>query len=74
MPEGAISAARGCPVRVGCMSKPDRDYYLARIAAERAAAERATNEDARQVHLQLIDEYQELLDGHDRKAPPSVED
>jgi hypothetical protein len=56
------------------MSKPDRDYYLARIAAERAAAERATNEDARQVHLQLIDEYQELLDGHDRKATPSVED
>ena len=51
------------------MSKPDRDYYLARIAAEREAAERATSDEARSVHLQLIDGYQELLDGPARKAP-----
>jgi len=56
------------------MSKRDQEYYLARIAAEREAAERATSEEARQVHLQLIDEYQQLADGHQRKEPPGIED
>jgi len=39
------------------MSKRDREYYLARITAEREAAERATNEAAHRVHLQLIEQY-----------------
>jgi hypothetical protein len=56
------------------MSQRDREYYLARIAAEREAAERATSEEARSIHLQLIEEYRELLEGYVRKAPPGVED
>jgi len=56
------------------MSQRDQEYYLARIAAEREAAERATSEEARQVHLRLIDEYQQLADGHQRKEPPGIED
>jgi len=43
------------------MSNRDRDYYLARITAERDAAERATNESARKVHLQLIEQYERRL-------------
>jgi hypothetical protein len=41
----------------------DRDYYLARINAEREAAERATNDSARAAHLQLANHYQQLLAG-----------
>lgn len=43
------------------MSKRDREYYLGRIAAEREAAERATNEAARRVHLQLIEQYERQI-------------
>ena len=52
------------------VSRQDRDYYLARIAAEREAAERATNDHVRRVHLELADQYQEMLDGRRPKAPP----
>jgi hypothetical protein len=43
------------------MSNNDREYYLARISAERAAAAQATNEEARRVHLKLADEYEQML-------------
>jgi hypothetical protein len=44
------------------MSKQfDREYLLARIAAERAAAEAAATDQARVVHLQLVNQYEELL-------------
>ena len=51
----------------------DRDYYLARISAEREAAERATSEDARRVHLRLADEYEQRLNERP-KEPPASED
>jgi|tagenome__1003787_1003787.scaffolds.fasta_scaffold10823001_1 hypothetical protein len=47
----------------------DRDYYQARISAERAAAERATSEHARRAHLRLADEYEQLLNGDGRETP-----
>jgi hypothetical protein len=43
------------------MSNRDREYYLARITAERDAAERATTEAARKVHLQLIEQYERRI-------------
>jgi hypothetical protein len=39
----------------------DRDYYLARIAAEHAAAERATHPDAAASHRRLAEEYAGLI-------------
>jgi hypothetical protein len=45
------------------MSKNDSDYYLARVSAEREAAERATSEEARRVHLRLAEQYQQVLAG-----------
>jgi hypothetical protein len=48
------------------VSKIDRDYYLARIGAERQAAQRATNEAARSAHLQLAEEYEQRLTGRAR--------
>jgi len=45
------------------MSKDDSDYYLARVSAEREAAERATSEEARRVHLQLAEHYWQVLAG-----------
>jgi len=60
----------------GTMTKgSDREYYLARISAEREAAERATSEDVRRVHLKLAEEYQEILDGRrEQPAHPHIED
>jgi hypothetical protein len=56
------------------MSRRDREYYLARIAAEREAAKRATSDEARRSHLQLAERYQGMIDGRGRKDPPSVGD
>ncbi len=56
------------------MSKREREYYRARIAAERAAAERATSDEARRIHLRLADQYQDLVDGRRAQEPPGVED
>jgi hypothetical protein len=39
----------------------DRDYYLARIAAEHAAAERASHPDAAASHRRLAEEYAGLI-------------
>ena len=59
----------------GCgMSKRDQEYYLARIAAEREAAERATSDEARRAHLKLAEQYQDMVEGRGRKEPPGVED
>ena len=54
------------------MSKRDKEYFLARIAAEREAAERATSEAARQVHLELAERYEEQMTGRGPKMthPP----
>lgn len=51
------------------MNQAEREYYLARIAAERTAAEQAANEEARAIHLTLADEYQRIVDGE--QAPPA---
>ena len=50
----------------------DRDYYLARISAEREAADRASNEQVRRVHLRLADEYEQRLNGGG--SPPPAEE
>jgi hypothetical protein len=50
-------------------SQTEQAYYLARIAAERAAARRAANDQVRTIHLELADRYQRILDG--KQEPPS---
>lgn len=42
-------------------NKLDRDYYRARLAAERVAAEQATSEVARVAHSELAEQYEQLL-------------
>ena len=49
--------------------QPLQEYYLARIAAERAAAEQAATDEARMIHLDLAEQYQRIVDG--KQAPPS---
>jgi hypothetical protein len=51
------------------MNQAEREYYLARIAAERAAAEEAKNDQARSIHLALAEEYQRIVEG--REPPPT---
>ena len=51
--------------------KSDRDYYLARIAAERAAAEAAASDWVRTVHLELAEKYQERLAAEHGGPPPA---
>jgi hypothetical protein len=53
--------------------KSDRDYYLARIAAERAAAEAATSDWVRAVHLSLLERYEAHL-ASENAASPTRED
>ncbi len=43
------------------MNQYDRDYYLARIAAEEHAAERATHPLAAASHRRLAEEYASLI-------------
>ena len=54
-------------------SKSDRDYYLARIAAEQEAAESAISDWVRAVHLELADKYRERLAAK-HGGPPPVND
>ena len=49
---------------------PEHEYYLARIAAEREAAERAGTEEARRAHLELVEQYQRILDGRQESPTP----
>ena len=50
----------------------DREYYLARLTAERAAAERASTDAARRAHLRLADQYEQLVgDGSGASKPRS---
>ena len=57
------------------MSMRDKEYFLARIAAEREAAERATSEEARRAHLDLAELYEEQMAGRGPAEPlPSEED
>jgi len=55
------------------MSKRDQEYYLARIAAEREAAKRATSDAARRAHLQLADRYEQRMAGRPPEEPPADE-
>lgn len=55
------------------MKSTDQEYYLARITAEREAAEHATTEAARTVHLQLIEEYEQRLSSKAARKPPEAE-
>ena len=47
----------------GMTRKPDREYYAARLNAEREAAARAATEAARAAHQTLAEEYAARLDG-----------
>ena len=51
--------------------KSDRDYYLARIAAERAAAETAKSDWVRAVHLDLAAKYERLIDSDPHPGAPA---
>ena len=52
------------------MSRNDSDYYLARVSTERDAAERATSEEARRAHLQLAEQYRQVLAGRHGNEEP----
>jgi hypothetical protein len=47
------------------MNKDDLEYYLARIAAEEIAAQRATHPLAAQTHKRLAEEYASLIVAND---------
>lgn len=47
------------------MEPADRDYYLARIAAEEIAAQRATHPQAAATHRRLAEEYVSLIMAND---------
>jgi hypothetical protein len=47
------------------MERADRDYYLARIAAEEIAAQRATHPLAADTHRRLAEEYASLIVAND---------
>ena len=47
------------------MEPADRDYYLARIAAEEIAAQRATHPQAAATHRRLAEEYASLIVAND---------
>jgi hypothetical protein len=51
------------------MNQAGREYYPARIAAERAAAQVARNDHALTIHLDLAEQYQRVVDG--KQAPPT---
>lgn len=50
------------------MDQYERNYYLARIAAERSAAEHATHPSAALSHRRLAEEYVSLIDATDSLA------
>jgi hypothetical protein len=58
------------------MSEIDRDYYLARLFAEREAAGSATSDVARAAHAALAMEYAKLLEvyGHRVANDPGTPD
>ena len=51
----------------------DRDYYLARLDAERAAAVAATSEEARAAHQALVGHYLQLLATLEDRAGGSLD-
>lgn len=53
------------------MDRADRDYYLARIAAEEIAAQRATHPIAAATHRRLAEEYASLIVANDPEFRPS---
>jgi lipid-binding SYLF domain-containing protein len=52
------------------MDQVDRDYYLARIAAEEIAAQRATHPLAADTHRRLAEEYASLIVANDPTFQP----
>ena len=52
------------------MEPADRDYYLARIAAEEIAAQRATHPQAAATHRRLAEEYASLIMANDPAFSP----
>lgn len=54
------------------MDRADRDYYLARIAAEEIAAQRATHPLAAEMHKRLAEEYASLIVANDPTFSPDT--
>ena len=54
------------------MNSADRDYYLARIAAEEIAAQRATHPIAAETHKRLAEEYASLIVANDPAFTPDT--
>jgi len=54
------------------MDPADRDYYLARIAAEEIAAQRATHPIAAATHRRLAEEYASLIVANDPDYRPTT--
>jgi hypothetical protein len=54
------------------MEPADRDYYLARIAAEEIAAKRATHPIAAATHRRLAEEYASLIVANDPEYRPNT--
>jgi hypothetical protein len=54
------------------MDRADRDYYLARIAAEEIAAQRATHPLAAATHRRLAEEYASLIIANDPEYQPTT--
>lgn len=52
------------------MDSTDRDYYLARIAAEEMAAQRASHPAAAATHRKLAEEYASLIIASDPSFQP----
>ena len=54
------------------MDQVDIDYYLARIAAEEVAAQRAATPKAAALHKRLAEEYASLLVANDGMTPANA--
>lgn len=54
------------------MDQVDLDYYLARIAAEEIAAQRASDPVAADCHKRLAEEYASLIVANDLDVPELV--
>ena len=52
------------------MEKNDRSYFMRRAAQERSAADRASDQAARDAHLQMAQRYRKLI-GASKETKPT---
>ena len=51
------------------MEKNDRSYFMRRAAQERSAADHASDEAARDAHLQMAQRYRDLVGASEEAKP-----